>query len=219
MKIAPSILSADFSKLGEELRRIEEAGADSIHIDVMDGIFVPNITIGQTVISSMRPITKLHFDVHLMITEPDRYIDSFVEAGADRITVHAEASKHLHRTINKIKSRGIEAGVALNPASSLSMVEWILEDTDMVLLMTVNPGFGGQKLLDSMLLKIKVLSEMIAKRNLKTPIQVDGGIDASNVAKVVKAGAEIIVSGSGLFKAPNMKEAVDLMRLNAIDGE
>lgn len=215
MKVAASLLSADFSKLGEEIARVETAGIDLIHIDVMDGHFVPNITIGPAVISRLRSLTKMFFDVHLMISDPDRYIDSFVEAGADLITVHVETCRHLHRTIQKIKSRGIKVGVALNPATSLSAVEWVLGDLDLVLLMTVNPGFGGQKMIDAVLPKIEELQGIRQAKNMSFEIQVDGGIDVSSITKVAKAGASIAVSGSALFKASDMGEFVRILRQNA----
>jgi ribulose-phosphate 3-epimerase len=173
IKIAPSILASDFSKLGAEIKKVEEAGADLIHIDVMDGHFVPNITIGPPVVKCLRTVTKLPFDVHLMISEPDKYIDDFANAGADIISVHAECCWHLNRTIQSIKQKGIQAAVALNPATSLSTIEWILDDVDMVLLMTVNPGFGGQSYIDSVTEKVRQLRIMITSRTLDIDIEVD----------------------------------------------
>ena len=215
IKIAPSILSADFSALGNELKRVEAAGADYIHIDVMDGHFVPNITFGPPVVKAIRKYTKLPFDVHLMITDPDKYIDDFVYAGADIITVHAEACVHLNRTIQNIKDKGIKAGVVLNPATSLSVLDWVLNDIDMVLIMSVNPGFGGQKYIERCTSKIAALKEKIDSLNLKTDIEVDGGITADNIGKVVKAGANVIVAGSAIFKHKDLGEAVRLLREGA----
>lgn len=212
IKIAPSILSADFSKLGDEVKRIEKAGADLVHIDVMDGHFVPTITIGPLVIKSLRTITSLMFDVHLMIADPDRYIDDFIDAGADIISVHIESCNHLHRTIQKIKQRGKKAAVALNPATSLESIEWIIHDVDMVLLMTVNPGFGGQLFINSMISKIENLSNMIQSKGLKVDIEVDGGIDLNNISMVTNAGANIIVSGSTIFKAPDTFDVIRKLR-------
>lgn len=208
VKIAPSILSADFARLGDEIKRIEKAGADLVHIDVMDGHFVPNITIGSPVVKALRKVTKLPFDVHLMIEAADNYIDSFVEAGADIITVHVEMSCHLHRTIQKIKQHGIKAAVALNPATSLSTIEWILDELDMVLLMTVNPGFGGQKYIECSTKKIKALRDIITSRGLNVDIEVDGGIDSNNIYKVTEAGANIIVSGSTIFNSPDTSQII-----------
>jgi ribulose-phosphate 3-epimerase len=219
IKIAPSILSADFSRLGEEVLRIEKAGADYVHIDVMDGRFVPNITIGSLIVKAIRKLTGLVFDVHLMIEDPDRYIDSFVDAGADIITVHVEACAHLHRAVQKIKQHGKKAAVSLNPATSLSTLDWIIEDVDMVLLMSVNPGFGGQEYIESTAGKIRDLREMINKRGLNTDIEVDGGIDTNNVYEVTKAGANVIVSGSTVFTAPDIKEVINKFRENAYRSE
>lgn len=208
IKIAPSILASDFSKLGAEIKKVEEAGADLIHIDVMDGHFVPNITIGPPVVKSLRTVTKLPFDVHLMISEPDKYIDDFANAGADIISVHAECCWHLNRTIQSIKQKGIQAAVALNPATSLSTIEWILDDVDMVLLMTVNPGFGGQSYIDSVTEKVRQLRNMITSRTLDIDIEVDGGIDLSNIYRVTEAGANVIVAGSTVYKAKDTKKII-----------
>lgn len=217
MKIAPSILSADFSKLGDEIKKIEKAGADYVHIDVMDGHFVSNITIGAPVVKKIRPVTDLIFDVHLMIENPDKYISDFVEAGADIITVHAEACVHLHRTIQLIKGFGKKAGVSLNPSTPLSLIEWIIQDVDMVLLMTVNPGFGGQKYIPQMTDKIKQLKEFIHSKNLNIDIQVDGGIDLTNIDIVTEAGANIIVAGSAIFNSTDIPDTIKQFREKAYE--
>ncbi len=212
IKIAPSILSSDFSDLGNELRKVEAAGADYIHIDVMDGHYVPNITIGPPVIKCLRRITNIPFDVHLMIENADNYIDEFVKAGADIITVHAEACKHLHRTLQKIKEAGVKTGVSLNPATSLSVLDFVLSDVDMVLLMTVNPGFGGQKYIKSCTPKIESLKKMIIDAGLSIDLEVDGGIGPENIYEVTKAGANVIVAGSSLFKHKDLGPAVKALR-------
>lgn len=198
--LAPSILSADFSRLGEELATVEKNGISILHIDVMDGMFVPSISLGFPVIESIRKNSKMIFDVHLMIKEPERYLERFAMSGADIITVHAEACLHLHRTIQQIKQLGKKCGVALNPATSLSMLDYVLEDLDMVLLMTVNPGFGGQSFIPAMYEKIGTLRETITKRNLDIDIEVDGGIKAANARQVTEAGANILVAGSAVFE-------------------
>lgn len=198
--LSPSILAADFSKLGEQIHELDEAGAQYVHIDVMDGMFVPSISFGMPLMKSIRPCTDRIFDVHLMIEEPVRYIDDFAEAGADLITVHAEACKHLDRTIEAIKEKGLLAGVAINPATPLSAIEWVLPKVDMVLIMTVNPGFGGQKLIPYTLDKVRALRAMIEKADLKTDIEVDGGINLENVTEAMDAGANIIVAGSAVFR-------------------
>ncbi len=209
IKIAPSILSADFSRLGEEIEKLEKANADLIHIDVMDGRFVPNITIGPPVIKSLRPYSRLPFDVHLMIEDPDRYIDSFIDAGADLVSVHVEGCNHLNSLIHKIKQRGRKAGVVLNPATSLTTIEWILNDVDMVLIMTVNPGFGGQVYIDLVTDKVRDLRKNIVKRGLKVDIEVDGGINLDNIYRVTEAGANIIVTGNTVFSAA---DTVDIIK-------
>lgn len=211
-KIAPSILSADFSKLGEEILAVEAAGADWIHIDVMDGHFVPNITIGPGPIQSLRKITRLPFDVHLMIENPERYIDSFADAGSDVITVHVEAARHLHRTIAHIRERGIKAGVSLNPATPLVQVEPILNDVDVLLIMTVNPGFGGQKFIRSALPKIRKAREMVNSTAPNVAIEVDGGVTLHNIKSIAEAGADIIVAGASVFGSGNYKQTIGSMK-------
>ncbi|SUY47295.1 ribulose-phosphate 3-epimerase [Clostridium putrefaciens] len=208
VKIAPSILSADFSKLGEHITRLDNSEADIIHIDVMDGRFVPNISFGMPIIKSIRPYTKKEFDVHLMIDEPSKYIEEFAKAGADIITVHYESEKHLDKTITHIKELGIKAAVALNPATPINVLESILKELDMVLIMSVNPGFGGQKYIKYCDEKIKALKKMILKTGKDISIEVDGGIDLTNIRDISNSGADIIVAGSAVFKGDNIEENI-----------
>ncbi|MBE4908772.1 ribulose-phosphate 3-epimerase [Bacillus luteolus] len=212
VKIAPSILSADFAKLGQEIKDVERGGADYIHIDVMDGHFVPNITIGPLIVNAVRPITQLPLDVHLMIENPDQYIADFAKAGADHITVHVEACKHLHRTIQLIKDQGIKAGVVLNPATPVDTIKHVLPELDMVLLMTVNPGFGGQKFISSVLPKIKELSEMISTLGLPIEIEVDGGVNEETAKLCIEAGANVLVAGSAVFNQEDRAKAISKLR-------
>ena len=219
IKIAPSILSADFTKLAEEIKAVEAAGADYIHIDVMDGHFVPNITFGPLIVKAARRVTSLPLDVHLMISDPDKYISAFADAGADIITFHAEVSVHIHRTIQQIKAKGKKTGISLNPATSLNVLEYILEDVDLVLLMTVNPGFEAQKFIPSVLPKIKSLREQIDKRGLKCEIEVDGGINLDTIEMVSAAGADVFVAGSAIFYSDDYKTTIKKMREKAEYGQ
>ncbi|MCD6581525.1 MAG: ribulose-phosphate 3-epimerase [Desulfuromusa sp.] len=219
IKIAPSILSADFSRLGEEVRAIDQAGADYVHVDVMDGHFVPNITIGPLIVDAIRPVTDLPLDVHLMIENPDQYIPDFAKAGADIIVVHAEAVRHLHRTIQLIKSLGKKAGVSLNPATSLSVLDIILPDLDLVLLMTVNPGFGGQSFIESSLPKISELRRRIDALGLPIELEVDGGVKIDNIEQIAAAGADVFVAGSAVFGADNYKLTIAQLKEHGAKGQ
>ena len=215
--IAPSILSADFNRLGEEVHAVEAAGADWIHADVMDGHFVPNITFGPLVVAAVRKITRLPIDVHLMIESPDRYIQAFAEAGADWISVQVETCPHLNRAVQQIKDAGAKAGVVLNPSTPLSALDWVLEYTDYVLIMSVNPGFGGQTFIGNSIEKIRRLRRMIGDRGLSTLIEVDGGIKEKNIAAVAAAGADVFVAGSAIFGQKDYRQVI--ARFKAIIGE
>lgn len=212
IKIAPSILAADFSKLGAEVLEVEKAGADWIHIDVMDGHFVPNISFGAIVVDALRPLTKLPLDVHLMIQNADRYIEDFAKAGADYITVHVEANPHLHRTIQMIRAAGVKPGVVLNPHTPVESILPILEDIDLVLFMTVNPGFGGQKFIESVVPKIEQLSGIIKEKGLSIDIQIDGGINEETIVPCAKAGANVFVAGSAIFGKEDRKAALQTIK-------
>ncbi|WP_349410455.1 ribulose-phosphate 3-epimerase [Pseudalkalibacillus sp. SCS-8] len=211
-KIAPSILSADFSRLGEEIKDVEQGGADYIHVDVMDGHFVPNITIGPLIVEAIRPVTELPLDVHLMIENPDRYIPQFAKAGADIISVHAEACPHLHRTIHLIKEHGVKAGVVLNPHTPVNMIEHVIEDLDLVLLMTVNPGFGGQSFISNVLPKIKHVADLCNEKGLDMDIEVDGGVNPETAKLCREYGANVLVAGSAIYKQKNRKDAIEAIR-------
>lgn len=215
IKLAPSILSADFARLLEDVKKVEKAGCEYLHIDVMDGHFVPNITLGAAIVKSLRKDVNMVFDAHLMIENPDNYIKEFADAGCDIIVVHQEACTHLHRTIQNIKSHGIKAGVALNPATPIETIKYVLQDVDMVLLMSVNPGFGGQSYIPVVTQKIKELKALIDEMGLDIDIEVDGGVKPSNISEVVNAGANVIVAGSAIFNAGDIDEAVKSLRENA----
>lgn len=212
VKIAPSILSADFSKLGEEILAVEKGGADYIHVDVMDGHFVPNITIGPLIVEAIRPITQLPLDVHLMIENPDQYIEAFAKAGANYITVHVEACRHLHRTIQSIKSFGVKAGVVLNPATPVETIQHIIGDIDMVLLMSVNPGFGGQKFIPEVLPKIRKVKKMAEQKGLNIEIEIDGGVNPETAKQCMEAGANVLVAGSAIYNEEDYGKAISLIR-------
>jgi len=212
IKIAPSILSADFTRLGEEIRAVEAAGADMIHVDVMDGHFVPNITIGPMIVQAARKSTTLPLDVHLMITNPELYIVDFARAGADSITVHVEATAHLNRLVQTMKEQKVKAGVSLNPATPLATLDYVLADVDLVLVMSVNPGFGGQEFIPSAIDKISALRKMIDDRRLAAAIEVDGGVKPGNAAEIIQAGADILVAGSAVFGAKDYASAVRAIR-------
>jgi ribulose-phosphate 3-epimerase len=212
VQIAPSILSADFASLGDEIKAVEMAGADVIHVDVMDGRFVPNITIGPLVVRAIRPVTDLPLDVHLMIEEPGRYIDDFIDAGASWISIHAEADPHFHRTIQAIRSRGVMAGLALNPGTPPSFLEYLLDELDFILVMSVNPGFGGQEFIHSSLEKIRTIKQMCKKHRVSPLIEVDGGVNSKTVSRVVDAGADVCVAGSAVFGTDDYSEAIKLLR-------
>jgi len=211
-KIAPSILSADFAYLADEIAKVTEAGADMIHVDVMDGHFVPNFTIGPPIVKAIRKVTRLPLDVHLMMTNPDDYIHDFIKAGSNYITVHVETCPHLHRTIQSIKEEGVKAGVTLNPATPLSSVEEILGEVDLLLIMSVNPGFGGQEFIPSVLEKLRRARTLIDQRGAKVELEIDGGIKVENIAAIAQAGADILVSGSAIFQSKDYKETIQKMR-------
>lgn len=212
LMIAPSILSADFSRLGEEIQAVERAGADVIHIDVMDGHFVPNITIGPLVVEAARKVTRLPLDVHLMIENPDSCLEDFAAAGADWITVHVETCPHLHRTVHRIRELGKKAGVVLNPATPLVSLEEILADINLVMLMSVNPGFGGQSFIESSVAKVAALKKMIDERGLSVGIEIDGGVSPDTIGRIAAAGANIFVAGSAIYKAPDYKAVIDQLK-------
>ncbi|WP_270181828.1 ribulose-phosphate 3-epimerase [Alkalihalobacillus sp. CinArs1] len=212
IKIAPSILSSDFARLGEEVKDVEACGADYIHVDVMDGHFVPNITIGAPIVRALRPVTNLPLDVHLMIENPDHYIEDFADAGADILTVHAEACPHLHRTIQLIKSKGVKAGVVINPATPVDAIKHVIEDVDLVLLMTVNPGFGGQAFIERVVPKIAEVKKLADDLGVSPEIEVDGGVNKETARKCIEAGATVLVAGSAVYNMEDRKSAIESLR-------
>ncbi len=218
-KIAPSILSADFARLAEDIEKVERGGAEYLHIDVMDGQFVPNITMGPPIIKSIRACTKMFLDVHLMIDKPERYIKEFAEAGADLITFHVEATPHAHRVLQAIHAQGIKAGVVLNPGTSLDTIEYLLPDVDLVLLMSVNPGFGGQSFIPQVKTKIQVLRDLVTRMGLQVEIQVDGGVNRENILELVRAGADVFVMGSAIFNSEDPEQTTkDVRKMLALQG-
>ena len=216
IKIAPSILSADFSKLGEEVKKVEEAGADILHLDIMDGHFVPNLTFGPIVVKAIRNWTKLPFYVHLMVEKPEDYIKEVVEAGGDLIIVHVETCVHLQRVLRMIRDLGVKSGVALNPATPLTTIEYVLDDLDLILIMSVNPGFGGQEFIPSVLPKIRRVRRKLVKRGLEIEIAVDGGVNVETAPKIVEAGADVLVAGTAIFGKPDLKKAIQELREAAL---
>ena len=212
VRLAPSILTADFAALGEAVRALERGGADLVHVDVMDGHFVPNITVGPLVVRALRRVTDLPLDVHLMISEPDRYVDAFAEAGASMISVHVEVLPHLHRTIEHVRSLRVQAGVVLNPSTPVGAIEEIAADVDYVLVMSVNPGFGGQRFIPRSLDKVRAVRALLDRAGSRAPVEIDGGIDHTNIARVVEAGVEIVVAGNAIFSQPDPAGAVRALR-------
>ncbi len=211
-KLAPSILSADFARLGEEIKAVEEAGADYIHIDIMDGHFVPNITIGPLVVETAKAVTTLPLDVHLMISDPDRYVQDFIKAGSDLLSVHVETCPHLQRTLTYIRELGGRPAAVLNPSTPISALEYVMDDLDMILLMTVNPGFGGQKFIPTMLPKIQRMRSLIDEKKLPIELEVDGGVTLENISQISQAGADVVVAGSAVYKSADCRETVRLMK-------
>jgi len=217
--IAPSLLSANFARLGEDVEKVTAAGADWLHVDVMDGRFVPNITIGQPVVAALKKVARVPLDVHLMIIEPERYIDSFIDAGAEVVTVHVEASTHLHRTLQAIRARGVLAGVSLNPHTPPEAVEWVLDSCDLVLVMSVNPGFGGQSFIPSALRKMEWFANHASRNNLDYIIEVDGGVNTENIASISAAGASVCVAGNAVFSTPDWGATIELLKQRAAGGK
>ena len=211
-KLAPSILSADFARLGEEIKAVEEAGADYIHIDIMDGHFVPNITIGPLVVETAKAVTTLPLDVHLMISDPDRYVQDFIKAGSDLLSVHVETCPHLQRTLTYIRELGGRSAAVLNPSTPISTLEYVMDDLDMILLMTVNPGFGGQKFIPTMLPKIRKMRSFIDEKKLPIELEVDGGVTLENISQISQAGADVVVAGSAVYKSADCRKTVRLMK-------